>query len=49
MPLIVTFGLMFAMLVDGKLSCVQTPEQLWQILVDVVVVGVVPLVVGVCV
>jgi hypothetical protein len=38
---------MFAMLVYGKLSCVQTPEQLWQMLVDVVVVAVVVVVVGV--
>ncbi len=49
MPLIVTFGLMFAMLVDGKLSCVQTPEQLGQVVVDVVVVDVVAVAVGVCV
>jgi hypothetical protein len=46
-PLIEALGLMFAMLVDGKLSCVQTPEQLWQMLVDVVVIDVVVVVVGV--
>ncbi len=49
MPLIVTFGLMFAMLVYGKLSCVQVPEQLWQMLVVVVVVDVVVVVAAVVV
>ncbi len=37
------------MLVYGKLSCVQFPEQFWQVVVDVVVVDVVAVVVDVVV